>query len=143
MLHSKKLLICFVVLMLFIGGCGMNNKDNNREAQIKRSFNKMLSIYPTKNLEDFYDKEGFRDQEFDKNDKGTWIIGSTMVIEPKGKSMKTRGMVLYINRNTRTTTGNYILSEITEDKKGRLQSTEKRYPVKMEHNKIIPTKPIN
>ncbi|MDU1594485.1 MAG: Csa1 family protein, partial [Staphylococcus lugdunensis] len=52
MLHSKKLLICFVVLMLFIGGCGMNNKDNNREAQIKRSFNKMLSIYPTKNLED-------------------------------------------------------------------------------------------
>ena len=40
-----------------------------------------------------------------------------MVIEPKGKSMKTRGMVLYINRNTRTTTGNYILSEITEDKK--------------------------
>ncbi|WP_176747265.1 Csa1 family protein, partial [Neisseria meningitidis] len=52
----------------------MNNKDNNREAQIKRSFNKMLSIYPTKNLEDFYDKEGFRDQEFDKNDKGTWII---------------------------------------------------------------------
>nr|MDK7246405.1 tandem-type lipoprotein [Staphylococcus lugdunensis] len=67
----------------------------------------------------------------------------TMVIEPKGKSMKTRGMVLYINRNTRTTTGNYILSEITEDKKGRLQSTEKRYPVKMEHNKIIPTKPIN
>ncbi|WP_141760620.1 Csa1 family protein, partial [Staphylococcus sp. HMSC063F10] len=92
--------------------------------------------------EDFYDKEGFRDQEFDKNDKGTWIIGSTMVIEPKRKSMKTRGMVLYINRNTRTTTGNYILSEITEDKKGRLQSTEKRYPVKMEHNKIIPTKPI-
>ncbi|WP_083321581.1 tandem-type lipoprotein, partial [Staphylococcus sp. HMSC063D03] len=143
MLHSKKLLICLLILMLFIGGCGMNNKDNNREAQIKRSFNKMLSIYPTKNLEDFYDKEGFRDQEFDKNDKGTWIIGSTMVIEPKGKSMKTRGMVLYINRNTRTTTGNYILSEITEDKKGRLQSTEKRYPVKMEHNKIIPTKPIN
>ncbi|MDU4770464.1 MAG: Csa1 family protein, partial [Staphylococcus lugdunensis] len=76
MLHSKKLLICFVVLMLFIGGCGMNNKDNNREVQIKRSFNKMLSIYPTKNLEDFYDKEGFRDQEFDKNDKGTWIISS-------------------------------------------------------------------
>ena len=37
----------------FIGGCGMNNKDNNREAQIKRSFNKMLSIYPTKTLKTF------------------------------------------------------------------------------------------
>ncbi|WP_262374771.1 tandem-type lipoprotein, partial [Staphylococcus aureus] len=29
--------------------------------------------YPTKNLEDFYDKEGFRDEEFEKGDKGTWI----------------------------------------------------------------------
>ncbi|USC97641.1 Csa1 family protein, partial [Staphylococcus aureus] len=24
----------------------------------------------------FYDKEGFRDQEFEKGDKGTWIIHS-------------------------------------------------------------------
>ncbi|MCH8680709.1 tandem-type lipoprotein [Staphylococcus lugdunensis] len=143
MLHSKKLLICFVVLMLFIGGCGMNNKDNNREAQIKRSFNKMLSIYPTKNLEDFYDKEGFRDQEFDKNDKGTWIISSEMNIQTKGDNLKSRGMILYINRNTRTTNGYFEIDEISEDKKGRPKSKEKRYPVKMEHNKIIPTKPIN
>ena len=27
-------------------------------------------MYPTKNLEDFYDKEGFRDGEFDKGIKG-------------------------------------------------------------------------
>ena len=56
--------------------------------------------------------------------------------------MKTRGMVLYINRNTRTTTGNYILSEITEDKR---QTAKHRKEIsgKMEHNKIIPTKPIN
>ncbi|USD13380.1 tandem-type lipoprotein, partial [Staphylococcus aureus] len=26
----------------------------------------------------FYDKEGFRDQEFEKGDKGTWIIHSKM-----------------------------------------------------------------
>ena len=58
----------------FIGGCGMNNKDNNREVRIKRSFNKMLSIYPTKNLEDFYDKEGFRDQEFDKTIKERGLL---------------------------------------------------------------------
>ncbi|WP_371106799.1 tandem-type lipoprotein, partial [Staphylococcus sp. HMSC061C10] len=126
----------------FIGGCGMNNKDNNREAQIKRSFNKMLSIYPTKNLEDFYDKEGFRDQEFDKNDKGTWIISSEMNIQTKGDNLKSRGMILYINRNTRTTNGYFEIDEISEDKKGRPKSKEKRYPVKMEHNKIIPTKPI-
>ncbi len=33
-------------------------------------------MYPVKNLEDFYDKEGFRDGEFDKNDKGTWVLSS-------------------------------------------------------------------
>ena len=61
------------------------DKTNGRNAQIKENFNKTLSVYPTKNLDDFYDKEGFRDQEFDKRDKGTWIIYSEMVIEPKGK----------------------------------------------------------
>ena len=28
-------------------------------------------MYPTENLEDFYDKEGYRDGEFKKDDKGT------------------------------------------------------------------------
>ena len=67
-------------------------KENNRNAQIKNTFNKTLSLYPTKNLEDFYDKEGFRDQEFDKDDNGTWIINSEMTIKPRDKNMKTRGM---------------------------------------------------
>ena len=56
--------------------------------------------------------------------------------------METRGMVLYINRNTRTTKGYYFINEITDDSNGRPKDDEKRYPVKMEHNKIIPTKPI-
>ncbi|EWR05337.1 tandem lipoprotein [Staphylococcus aureus M1132] len=144
MIHSKKLTlgICLVLLIILIGGCVIMTKTNGRNAQIKENFNKTLSVYPTKNLDDFYDKEGFRDQEFDKRDKGTWIIYSEMVIEPKGKNMESRGMVLYINRNTRTTKGNFIVTEITEDSKGYSRSKEKEYPVKMEHNKIIPTKPI-
>ncbi len=77
-----------------------------------------------------------------KGDKGTWIVNSEMVIEPKGKDMETRGMVLYINRNTRTTKGYYFISEMTDDSNGRPKDDEKRYPVKMEHNKIIPTKPL-
>ncbi|HIA6902993.1 TPA: tandem-type lipoprotein, partial [Staphylococcus aureus] len=113
-----------------------------KDKQIKENFNKTLSLYPTKNLEDFYDKEGFRDEEFEKGDKGTWIIYSEMVIEPKGKNMETRGMVLYINRNTRTTKGNFIVNEITDDNDGRPIDNKKKYPVKMEHNKIIPTKPL-
>ena len=108
------------------------NKDDSKETEIKQNFNKMLNVYPTKKLEDFYDKEGYRDEEFDKDDKGTWIVHSEMVIEPKGKSMETRGMVLYINRNTRTTKGYYFINEITDDSNGRPKDDEKRYPVKME-----------
>lgn len=144
MKHSSKIIIfvSFLILTIFIGGCGFINKEDSKEAEINQNFNKTLNVYPTKNLEDFYDKEGYRDEEFDKKDKGTWIVHSEMTIEPKGKSMETRGMVLYINRNTRTTKGYYFINEITDDSNGRPKDDEKRYPVKMEHNKIIPTKPI-
>ncbi|HGN7123006.1 TPA: tandem-type lipoprotein [Staphylococcus aureus] len=144
MMHSKKLTlgICLVLLIILIGGYVIMTKANGQNAQIKDTFNQTLKLYPTKNLDDFYDKEGFRDQEFKKGDKGTWIIYSEMVIEPKGKNMETRGMVLYINRNTRTTKGNFIVNEITDDNDGRPIDNKKKYPVKMEHNKIIPTKPL-
>ncbi|HCY6404861.1 TPA: tandem-type lipoprotein [Staphylococcus aureus] len=132
MIHSRKLILCLylVLLAVFISACGMKE-----EKQIKESFNKTLSLYPTKNLEDFYDKEGFRDQ-------GTWIVDSEMVVELKDKKMESRSMVLYINRNTRTTKGNFIVRELWEDSKGYAQSKDTKYPVKMKHNRIIPTKPI-
>ncbi|HFJ5083520.1 TPA: tandem-type lipoprotein [Staphylococcus aureus] len=144
MIHSKKLTlgICLVILIILIVGYVIMTKTNGRNAQIKDTFNQTLKLYPTKNLDDFYDKEGFRDEEFEKGDKGTWIIYSEMVIEPKGKNMETSGMVLYINRNTRTTKGNFIVNEITDDNDGRPIDNKKKYPVKMEHNKIIPTKPL-
>ncbi|HCY8773910.1 TPA: tandem-type lipoprotein [Staphylococcus aureus] len=139
MIHSRKLRIWLylVLLAVFISACNVKE-----DKQIKENFNKTLSLYPTKNLEDFYDKEGFRDQEFDKRDKGTWIINSGMNIQLKGGALKSRAMVLYINRNTRTAKGYFLISEITEDKKGYVHNKEKKYPVKMEHNQIIPTKPI-
>ncbi|MBH4728612.1 tandem-type lipoprotein [Staphylococcus aureus] len=144
MIHSKKLklCLCLIILFVFIGGCGMKQEESSKDKQIKENFNKTLSLYPTKNLEDFYDKEGFRDQEFEKGDKGTWIIHSKMTIETNGKNMESRGLVLYVDRNTRTTKGEFIVRELWEDKKGYSRSKEKEYPVKMEHNKIIPTKPI-
>ncbi|MCG5190681.1 tandem-type lipoprotein [Staphylococcus aureus] len=144
MMHSKKLMlgICLVLLIILIVGYVIMTKINSRSAQIKDTFNQTLKIYPTKNLEDFYDKEGFRDQEFEKGDKGNWIVDSEMVIELKDKKMESRSMVLYINRNTRTTKGNFIVRELWEDSKGYAQSKDTKYPVKMEHNRIIPTKPI-
>ncbi|HCT8666700.1 TPA: tandem-type lipoprotein [Staphylococcus aureus] len=144
MIHSRKLRLWLylVLLAVFIGACGMKKEESSKDKQIKENFNKTLSLYPTKNLEDFYDKEGFRDQEFEKGDKGTWIVDSEMVIELKGKKMESRSMVLYINRNTRTSKGNFIVRELWEDSKGYTQSKDIKYPVKMEHNRIISTKPI-
>ena len=143
-MHSKKLTlgICLVLLIILIVGYVIMTKANGQNAQIKDTFNQTLKLYPTKNLEDFYDKEGFRDQEFEKGDKGNWIVDSEMVIELKDKKMESRSMVLYINRNTRTTKGNFIVRELWEDSKGYAQSKDTKYPVKMEHNRIIPTKPI-
>ena len=127
MKHSKKLLLCvsFLLIIVFIGGCGFMNKDDSKETEIKKSFNKTLSMYPIKNLEDLYDKEGYRDEEFEKRDKGTWIINSVMNIQKKGQAMESRGMVLYMNRNTRKTTGHFYTSITTEDKKGRVYNKEK------------------
>ncbi|HDC8169191.1 TPA: tandem-type lipoprotein [Staphylococcus aureus] len=144
MIHSKrlKLCLCLIILSVFIGACGMKKEESSKDKQIKENFNKTLSLYPTKNIEDFYDKEGFRDEEFEKGDKGTWIMHSKMIIETNNSNMESRGMVLYINRNTRTTKGNFVVREITEDSKGYSHSKDTKYPVKMEHNRIIPTKPI-
>ncbi|HDY9936267.1 TPA: tandem-type lipoprotein [Staphylococcus aureus] len=137
-LNKLVLGISFLFLVISItAGCGIG-----KESEIKKSFEKTLSMYPIKNLEDLYDKEGYRDDQFDKNDKGTWIINSEMVVQPKGERMKSKGMVLYMNRNTKTTTGKYIVSETLHDEDGRPKSKDKEYPVKMVDNKIIPTKGI-
>ncbi len=59
-----------------------------------------------------------------------------------GKDMNIKGMVLYMNRNTRTTNGYYYVDVIEREDKGIHRDNEKRYPVKMVDNKIIPTKEI-
>ncbi|CXK81609.1 staphylococcal tandem lipoprotein [Staphylococcus aureus] len=124
MIHSKKLTlgICLVLLIILIVGYVIMTKTNGRNAQIKDTFNQTLKLYPTKNLDGFYDKEGFRDQEFDK---GTWIISSEMNIQLKGESLKSRGMILYMNRNTKRTTGYFFVSETkgkTYEKEKNIQS---------------------
>lgn len=61
-LNKLVLGISFLFLVISItAGCGMG-----KEAEIKKSFEKTLSMYPIKNLEDLYDKEGYRDDQFDK-----------------------------------------------------------------------------
>ncbi|GBZ03608.1 TPA: tandem-type lipoprotein [Staphylococcus aureus] len=137
-LNKLMLGISFLFLVISItAGCGMG-----KEAEIKKSFEKTLSMYPIKNLEDLYDKEGYRDDQFDKKDKGTWIINSEMATQNKGEALKINGMLLKINRNTRSAKGFYYTNEIKTEKYEVAQDNQKKYPVKMVDNKIIPTKDI-
>ncbi|HGZ9749908.1 Csa1 family protein, partial [Staphylococcus aureus] len=77
--YFKRVLLYIIVMVLsvFIIGCDKSSdtseksKGDSKEAQIKKSFAKTLDMYPTENLEDFYDKEGYRDGKFKKGDKGT------------------------------------------------------------------------
>ncbi len=57
--------------------------------------------------------------------------------------MKTRGMQLYINRNTKTAKGFFVLKEIGENNNRVNKDKEEKYEVKMVGNKIIPTEQIN
>ncbi len=145
--YLKRIGLCISILILIVivAGCGKSDetKEGSKEEQIKKSFAKTLDMYPIKNLEDLYDKEGYRDGEFKKSDKGTWVISSAMVKQPKGKIMRSRGMYLFLNRNTRTAKGYFIVDVTSNDTLKKTEDKEKRYPVKMVNNKIIPIGPIN
>ena len=54
----------------FVTSCDSDNKiTGDSKAQIKKSFAKTLDMYPIKNLEDLYDKEGYRDGEFKRRQR--------------------------------------------------------------------------
>jgi uncharacterized lipoprotein (TIGR01742 family) len=121
----KKIFLFLVGLILMSGltGCEMKNK-----AEIEQSFDKILAVYPTKNLEDFYDIEGYRDDEFDPNDKGVWVLNSDMSISYSEESgLFTEGMILRLNRNTRTAKGHYYTATYWNDLSK--PTGKKRYPV--------------
>ncbi|MBR9191947.1 tandem-type lipoprotein, partial [Staphylococcus aureus] len=144
--YIKKIALYMSVLLLiiFIGGCGnmkdeqkkeeQTNKTDSKEEQIKKSFAKTLDMYPIKNLEDLYDKEGYRDGEFKKGDKGTWTISTDFAKSNKPGEMDSEGMVLHLNRNTRTATGYYFVNKIYDDISK--NQNEKKYRVELKNNKI-------
>ncbi|HHX0161200.1 TPA: tandem-type lipoprotein, partial [Staphylococcus aureus] len=125
------------VLILLVSGCSgvFDTPEDSKETQIKKSFAKTLDMYPIKNLEDLYDKEGYRDGEFKKGDKGKWVIRSEITTELKNENMVSKGMVIRLNRNSRTCTGEYFVRIVKEDSEGKVYSDERKYPVKMENNK--------
>ncbi|HHO6114827.1 tandem-type lipoprotein [Staphylococcus aureus] len=130
-----------IILSVFIIGCdsSSNNaetqREDSKETQIKKSFAKTLDMYPIKNLEDLYDKEGYRDGEFKKGDKGTWTIYTDFAKSNKAGELDSEGMVLHLNRNTRTAKGYYFVRKTynEEDK----MPQRKDYRIKLKNNKIV------
>ena len=152
MKRAKKLmlLISLVMLTIFIDGCGMMNKDDNKETnktlnkeeQIKQKFSQTLDMYPIKNLEDLYDKEGFRDEEFDKDDKGMWVLRSELATKKIGQNLRSEGMTIYLDRNKKQATGYYFINEYKEDSKG-MKNQKEKIPVEIKNNQILIKSPVN
>ncbi len=116
------------------------SKKPNKEEQIKQKFSKTLDMYPIKNLEDLYDKEGYRDEEFDKDDKGVWKLQSVFTTNGPNDSLINKGAVLDIDRNKKISEGCYFVETISEDDKGGIQNNEKKYPVKIKGDHLVPVK---
>ncbi|EMP2412826.1 tandem-type lipoprotein Lpl2 [Staphylococcus aureus] len=140
MRYLKKLawFISVIILGIFIIGCdsssdtGEKAKEDSKEEQIKKSFAKTLDMYPIKNLEDLYDKEGYRDSEFKKGDKGMWYTDFAKSNKPG--VLDNEGMILNLDRNTRTAKGYYFVDTIYDNHEN---SYSKNYRVEMKNNKII------
>ncbi|HCY9318364.1 TPA: tandem-type lipoprotein [Staphylococcus aureus] len=144
--YIKKIALYMSVLLLiiFIGGCGnmkdeqkkeeQTNKTDSKEEQIKKSFAKTLDMYPIKNLEDLYDKEGYRDGEFKKGDKGTWTLYTDFAFNNKPGELKNEGMVLNLDRNNRKAEGYYFVDTLYDNNE---KNKSKKYRVEMKNNKII------
>jgi uncharacterized lipoprotein (TIGR01742 family) len=120
---------------------GLTGCETKNKAEIEQSFDKVLAMYPTKNLEDFYDIEGYRDDEFDPNDKGVWVLDSSISIShTKEDGLATEGMILRLNRNTRKAKGHYYTFTTWNDLKK--QVTKKRYEITYDENGIHLVKDI-
>ncbi|MBP3032776.1 tandem-type lipoprotein [Staphylococcus warneri] len=142
---SKKWLLVIIIplfILIIIVGLWYSMKLK-KENEIKESFSKTLNMYPIKNLEDLYDKEGYRDEEFDKDDKGTWVLNSDMTTTNSNGELVSEGMLLKLNRNTKTARGYYFVNKFSNDSnKYDLGKKITKYPVELKDNKININKDI-
>ncbi|UWF57057.1 tandem-type lipoprotein [Staphylococcus hyicus] len=119
-------------LMMLIGlltSCGMSTRE-----KIESGLKEPLSVYPTKNLEDFYDKEGYRDSNFSKDDKGVWSIFTSIERQNDEGKLRSEGVILFIDRNTKSSDGYYYVENESKDKR---KNFKKKYFITMKNNELI------
>lgn len=127
--------------MVTMSGCQQHEKYSKEKNKVEQDLNKELSIYPTRDLMDFYDKNGVKNENFKKGDKGVWVLDSSMAISKSKKSpLVAEGMKLRINRNTRTAKGYYYVRKAYEDTS---KYNEKKYPITYDASGFHPQTEIN
>ncbi|KFE42091.1 tandem-type lipoprotein [Staphylococcus agnetis] len=128
---ARKIIIIAGVMMSIglLSSCDFTTRQ-----KIESGLKEPLSVYPTKNLEDFYDKEGYRDSNFSKDDKGIWMLISVLSKRNEEGKIKREGVKLYIDRNTRTSEGYYYVDISSKDGG---KNYRKEYPLKMKDNQLI------
>ncbi|UTH01861.1 tandem-type lipoprotein [Macrococcoides canis] len=130
--YKRLLLLTWVSLMMLNTGC--SNIVITKDQKVEEAFEKHLSIYPVKSLEDFYDMEGFRDEEFEKDDKGTWVLSSKIVTQSnKNAPLDVKGIVLFLNRNKREGYGDIRYAKTYNDFE---KNKETIYKIKYKNNQL-------
>ena len=123
------ILIALCIVFIFLTSCNFTTRQ-----KIESELKEPLSVYPTKNLEDFYDKEGYRDSNFSKDDKGVWMLISVLSKRNEEGKIKREGVKLYIDRNTRKSEGYFYVDNSSKDER---KNVQKEYPLIMKNNKLI------
>ena len=118
-----------IIVMGLLGSCDFTTRQ-----KIESGLKEPLSVYPTKNLEDFYDKEGYRDSNFSKEDKGVWSLITAIGKNNEEGKLRMEGVVLYIDRNTRKSEGYYFVDNESKDEHN---NYKKEYPLIMKNNQLI------
>lgn len=124
-----KIIILLGIACLFLTSCNFTTRQ-----KIESGLKEPFSVYPTKNLEDFYDKEGYRDSNFSKDDKGIWTVISAISTRNEEGILRMEGVKLYIDRNTRKSEGYYFIDNSSKDER---KNDEKEYPLIMKNNQLI------
>ena len=125
-------IVLIIGLMMSIGI--LSSCDFTTRQEIESGLKEPLSVYPTKNLEDFYDKEGYRDSNFSKDDKGVWSVYTSIGKSKNEGILNIEGAMLYIDKSTRKSEGYFFTDDIViEDGK----NSEKKYPIIMKNNQLM------
>ena len=129
-LPKNLLIILGVVLTMGL----LSSCDFTTRQKIESGLKEPLSVYPTKNLEDFYDKEGYRDSNFSKDDKGVWNLYTAVAKREEPEILTNEGVSLCIDRNTRKSKGYYFIKKSYDNGD---DATLTQYPLTMKNGKLV------